>query len=120
MSVGRIAFGCGSIGIIVLLVSLFTGTDLTQVLNQVPSVQEAGGQQQVELSEADKQMGEFVSVVVGYTEDVWHKIFQENGMEYREPTLVLFTDAIQSGCGGARSEERRVGKEVYRPIKSRW
>lgn len=102
MSGGQLVFGGGVIGVVVLLVSLFTGTDLTQLLNQVPVTQQQGGQQ-VELSEADKEMGDLVSVVFGYTEDVWHEIFKENNMEYREPKLVLFTDAIQSACGGANA-----------------
>lgn len=102
MSGGQLVFGGGVIGVVVLLVSLFTGTDLTQLLNQVPLNQQQGGQQ-IELSEADKEMGDFVSVVFGYTEDVWHEIFKENNMEYREPKLVLFTDAVQSACGGANA-----------------
>ncbi len=101
MSGGKLVLGGGVIGVVVLLVSLFTGTDLTQLLNQVPTTQQGG--QQVELSEADKEMGELVSVVFGYTEDVWHEIFIENKMEYREPKLVLFTDAVQSACGGANA-----------------
>lgn len=99
MSGGRMVLGGGAIGVVVLLISLFTGTDLTQFLNQVPTGQQGG--EPVELSAKEKEMGEFVSVVVGYTEDVWHQIFQENGGDYREPKLVLFTDAVQSGCGGA-------------------
>lgn len=102
MTGGQLVFGGGVIGVVVLLVSLFTGTDLTQLLNQVPANQQQGGQQ-VELSEADKEMGDLVSVVFGYTEDVWHEIFKENNMEYREPKLVLFTDAVQSACGGANA-----------------
>lgn len=101
MSGGKMVLGGGVIGVVVLLVSLFTGTDLTQILNQMP-VQEQG-RQAVELSEADKEMGELVSVVFGFTEDVWHEIFNENNMEYREPKLVLFTDAVQSACGGANA-----------------
>jgi predicted metalloprotease len=37
--------------------------------------------------------------VLGKTEDVWHDIFRQNGREYREPTLVLFTDRVRSACG---------------------
>ncbi|HLT42831.1 MAG TPA: neutral zinc metallopeptidase, partial [Sphingobacteriaceae bacterium] len=50
MSGGKMVLGGGVIGVVVLLVSLFTGTDLTQILNQMP-VQEQG-RQAVELSEA--------------------------------------------------------------------
>ena len=53
------------------------------------------------LSEADQQMAEFVSVVLGDTEDSWHAIFGQLGREYKEPTLVLFTGSVNSACGNA-------------------
>jgi predicted metalloprotease len=37
------------------------------------------------------------------TEDVWDKIFSDHGQQYQKPTLVLFRDATQSGCGSASS-----------------
>ncbi|HPT12504.1 MAG TPA: neutral zinc metallopeptidase, partial [Bacteroidales bacterium] len=55
----------------------------------------------IELTEHQKEMGEFVSVVLGYTEDVWGEIFRQNGLEYRQPKLVLFSDNIESQCGYA-------------------
>lgn len=45
------------------------------------------------------EASEFVSVVLGDTEDTWDQIFQSSGNRYRPPTLVLFTDAVQSACG---------------------
>lgn len=98
---GKIALGGGVVGVIIFLISMYTGTDLTQVLNQIPATQQMQSGQQVELSAEDKRMGDMVSVVFGYTEDVWHDIFNENGMEYREPKLILFTGSVQSACGGA-------------------
>lgn len=99
MSGGRMAIGGGVIGVVILLISMFTGTDLSQFIDQLPVEQQS--EQRVELSEADKEIGDMVSVVFGYTEDVWHDLFQENSMTYREPKLVLFRDAVQSACGGA-------------------
>jgi uncharacterized protein len=46
---------------------------------------------------------EFVSVVLADTEDVWHALFQKAGSRYREAGLVLFSDAVESGCGVAGS-----------------
>ena len=46
-------------------------------------------------------MARYVSVVLAGTEDVWTKIFQESNMSYRQPTLVLFRDQVQSACGYA-------------------
>jgi predicted metalloprotease len=53
------------------------------------------------LSEKDKEMGDFVSVILADTEDVWRTVFSEGGQQYREPNLVLFSDQVQSACGYA-------------------
>ena len=42
---------------------------------------------------------DFVSVILASTEDAWRQIFAEHGATYREPTLVLFEDRVQSACG---------------------
>ena len=63
-----------------------------------PSSSSGGGQP---LSEADKVMGDFVSVVLADLEDVWQARFQQMGEEYREPQFVLFTDQVDSACGYA-------------------
>lgn len=103
MSGGKIALGGGALGIIVLLVSMFTGTDLSGILNQLPVQQPRSAQTEIELTAQEQEMGDFVSVVLGTTEDVWGEIFSQNGMHYEQPKLVLFRDAVQSGCGGASS-----------------
>lgn len=55
-------------------------------------------------SAADNQTAEFVSVVLGQTEDVWQKLFAEQGKRYEEPKLVLFRGSVNSGCGYASSQ----------------
>lgn len=42
-----------------------------------------------------------IRVVLASTEDVWSKIYSDNGQQYTPTKLVMFTDATQSGCGGA-------------------
>ena len=51
----------------------------------------------------DDKSKQFVSVVLGDTEDVWKDQFQRIGKTYREPKLVLFSQTTQSGCGFAQS-----------------
>jgi predicted metalloprotease len=53
------------------------------------------------LSEKDKEMGDFVSVVLANLEDTWQPLFQQMGQTYRAPHLVLFTDQVSSACGYA-------------------
>ncbi|HEX3438742.1 MAG TPA: neutral zinc metallopeptidase [Pseudolabrys sp.] len=48
-------------------------------------------------------MGKFVAAVLGNTEDVWTKIFQDAGQTYRAPRLLLYSGAVQGGCGYAQS-----------------
>jgi len=52
---------------------------------------------------AQDEGAQFVSAILGDTEDTWNAIFQQNGRQYEEPKLVLFTDVVRSACGTAQS-----------------
>ncbi|MFD2602901.1 KPN_02809 family neutral zinc metallopeptidase [Flavobacterium suzhouense] len=106
ISGGKLVAGGGVIGVIILLINMFMGGDNSAILNDINNQiqqQSASSGEPVELSAHDKEMGEFVATVLADTEDVWGKIFAENGMTYEEPKLVLFRDAVQTACGGASS-----------------
>ncbi|MEM7417997.1 MAG: neutral zinc metallopeptidase [Gemmatimonadota bacterium] len=47
----------------------------------------------------EDEAGQFLSAVLGMTEDVWSEIFAQNGARYQPPTMVLFSQAVESGCG---------------------
>jgi hypothetical protein len=49
------------------------------------------------------ETGKFVAAVLGNTEDVWGKIFQDAGQTYRAPRLLLYSGAVQGGCGYAQA-----------------
>ncbi len=103
MSGGGMAVGGGVGGIIViLLISFLTGKNPMDMLNGGGSTP-AYEQQQLPTTKEEDAKAEFVSVVLKLTEDVWHKIFAEEGKEYIDPKLVLFTNQSQSGCGYASS-----------------
>lgn len=98
-----IGFKGGIIGTlaIALVVYLLGGNPL-----EVINLMSTGGQQagtEAPLSAKDLEMGEFVSVVLADTEDVWKEMFNRMGYQYREPKLVLFRSAVQSACGFAQS-----------------
>lgn len=57
----------------------------------------------VQASAEEQQRLEFVKVVLADTEDVWNREFAGSGGSYVEPKLVVFRDAVQTGCGGASS-----------------
>jgi len=98
----QIAVGGGIGGILIaILFALLGGNpeDVSQVLQQ-PAGMETGGAAR-ELTAEEKQEGQFVSVVLAETEDVWGDLFREGGQTYRRPKLVLFSDQISSACGFA-------------------
>lgn len=101
MSAGGLAVGGGVIGVIAVILNLlFGGGDVSQLPDLLPG-QQPGQQSAPVENEADNQRAEFVKVVLAETEDVWNNVFQKEGSDYPEPTLVLFRNAVQSGCGSA-------------------
>ncbi|MEA5462956.1 KPN_02809 family neutral zinc metallopeptidase [Leptothoe sp. PORK10 BA2] len=100
-----IAVGGGGLGILVLaLVVTLLGGDPSILLNQVATPQSQSPSQQGQTSPAEDQLAEFTSIVLADTEDTWNQIFQQEiGQPYPEPALVLFSGAVQSGCGAAQS-----------------
>ena len=98
----------GGIGILLLaLVGMYFGIDPSIILNMGDSVQVVQQGQQargpVQQTAEDRQLAEFVSVVLADTEDTWNTIFRAGGKTYAEPTLVLFNGAVQSACGYAEA-----------------
>jgi uncharacterized protein len=94
--------GIGGAGaIVVFLIAIFLGVDPSQLLGTGGGDTSAPGTP-VELTAEDKAEGQFVSVVLGDTEEIWTKVFKEQlNAKYTPATLVLFKDATRSACGGA-------------------
>lgn len=102
MPVKGLAAGGGLVGVIVLLIAMFTGKDPTPLLQQMSQGggEGEGGQKQVD--PAQEPLRKFVSVVLADTEDVWGEQFPRNfGRSYEQPKLVLFTARVESACGMA-------------------
>ena len=94
--------GIGGIGVvIVLLIGIFFGVDLTPLLGP------GGGTVVTEApsgpNEIDDETEGFVAVVLAETEDIWGAMFQQSGLQYTEPRLVLFSGTTPSACGFAQS-----------------
>ena len=106
ISGGKVAVGGGVIGIIILLLNVFggeTGKQIAPVLEQMQGGQQTQTETAAPLSKEDEEMGQFVKVILADNEDIWGKIFQENGMTYKNPKLVLFRGSVNTACGGASS-----------------
>ena len=90
----------GGIGTIVIaLIAYFFGFDPGVVTDQAP--QQPGSQYQTPADRGQDTLAQFVSAVLGSTEDVWNDIFRRENADYREPTLNLFSGQVQSACGMA-------------------
>ncbi|MBD9526929.1 MULTISPECIES: neutral zinc metallopeptidase [Paracoccus] len=98
--------GAGGIGIVgvllVLAVGYFLGIDISPIMGSM----EQGSQttEQRELTPEEQEVGQFMSVVLADTEEVWGKVLPEQaGVEYVSPQMVMFSGQAQTGCGGASS-----------------
>jgi predicted metalloprotease len=105
--IGRgMVVGGGGLGtlVIILVVSWLTHRNplelLSEVQQQQPSATSAQ-QGQPGPPPADDEQAKFVSVILKDTEDTWHQVLPPLGVQYTEPHLVLFSDAVQSACGMA-------------------
>jgi len=99
MSTGRKIIGGGIGTIVIAIIILLLGGDPSELLNFSGDTQT----EQVTSTAEEDEMAQFVSVVLKDTETVWGKIFEQSGSSYRQPTLVLFRDQVESACGYASS-----------------
>lgn len=98
------AGGLGLGGIIIVgLITLLMGGDPTDVISTVQQMGGIGTEYATDYtpSEAEEELATFAKQILAGTEDVWTKIFEQNGLTYTPPRLVLFSGSVQSGCGGA-------------------
>lgn len=101
MSRGRMVAGGGIGTVVILLIVLLLGGDPVKLLDDMQQGGPSTETGQITSSPEEDEMAKFVSVVLKDTETVWAKIFEESGAVYRQPTLVLFRDQVESACGYA-------------------
>ena len=99
MSVGRVAVGGGLGTVVIMILALLFGVNPQQLFEQLPSEQQPGVQTSRPQNAQEDELKQFVGVVLAKSEDVWTDVFRQNGRQYRDPTLVLFTDRVDSACG---------------------
>jgi hypothetical protein len=88
----------GGLAIVIVIIGLVTGTDVSQLLGLA-----GGGKSQtsapVARSPQEDEQARFVGVILADTEQTWTKLFKAQGKTYVKPKLVLFTEAVASACG---------------------
>jgi Predicted metalloprotease len=99
--------GPGGLGIggiaAVVVISLLLGENPLEMLSLVSQMGGPATTQQGQMGVPDDEAAQFVAAILGETEDVWSEVFAARGARYQEPTLVLFSGAVQSACGTASS-----------------
>lgn len=103
MSGGKVVAGGGIIGVIILLITMFGGQDAQNLVPVIEQFNQQGTQIQRKLTSEEIETGKFVDALLTDNEEVWGKIFRENGMTYKEPNLVLFSGQVETACEGATS-----------------
>lgn len=101
---GKMAVGGGIVGAILIVVfGLFSGQDISTILGNLFTQTDMGSTQTSQSNvQREDEMDVFVKTILASTEDEWSQIFQKTyGKNYRQPGLVLFTNSVQSACGGA-------------------
>jgi predicted metalloprotease len=101
MRFGR-AGGIGLGTIVLALVAAYFGVDPSVVLQGTQPSQQAE-QVPYEESADEARLRKFVAVVLADTEDAWGAIFSAAGRTYEQPSLVLFSGAVESACGFAQA-----------------
>jgi uncharacterized protein len=98
---GLVGGGIGTIAIALLV--MFLGGDPTAVLEQVGNAPVQTTEEPYVESAAEGKTREFVATMLAATEDLWGRQFTAMGGAYQQPKLVLFREAVESGCGVAES-----------------
>ncbi|RZL32482.1 MAG: metalloprotease [Pedobacter sp.] len=95
---GKAVLG-GGVGILIVIVGLLFGQDLTGLVGQMPATEQGEVKKGIPTDEA----GRFTAGVLESTEQVWDAQFANMGKQYEYPVLRLFRDGVQSACGSASS-----------------
>ena len=99
---GGLLVGGGLGTLIIAAIIFFLGGDPSAILSS--GMGSSGAQtEQRDLTPDELEVRDFVSMITKENEQTWSKIFQENGMQYRDPKVVMFESVTQSGCGTAQA-----------------
>jgi predicted metalloprotease len=83
----------GGLGLVVVLViAALTGINPLALLG-------GGGGGTESAPPGNDEASQFVSAVLGSTEDAWAGVFSASGQQYRAPSLVIFSGYTSTGCG---------------------
>jgi len=102
----RTGVGISIGGVLFLVVLSFMGVDVRPFLGMATQQVDVGAQrpdQPYQENEQEAKLRVLTAVVLADTEDAWNQVLPRYGVQYEPPTLVLFSGAVDSGCGMAES-----------------
>ena len=94
-----VAAGGGILTLIIVIIIIIMGGDPAPLIQDQLQNQQAQVAEPRQASPEEEELAAMVSVVLADTEEVWQRLFREQGSNYRVPTLVLFTESVRSACG---------------------
>lgn len=107
-STGKTAAVGGGIGgvILIAIITLLSGGSLGDVVQNVAQNTDLSEMTNVstqandhEFTAEEEELAKFSSQILAGTEDIWTEVFQENGLQYQAPKMVLYTGSVRTGCG---------------------
>ena len=99
----KMGAGLGIGGVIIAaVIALLLGKDPSEAIQNL-NVGDSQTESAYTSTAEEEELASFTKKILAGTEDVWTAEFKKMGKTYKAPKLVLFTDAVQSGCGGASS-----------------
>ena len=109
----KVAAGGGLIVVIIAVIGMLLGKDLSGLASMFNQQQgSAGGQTQaqgpVQTSAADQELLDFAGVVLKDTEDIWHEILTHGDQRYIEPNMQIFDGNVPTACGVQRRSRRAI------------
>ena len=100
----KIGGGIGAV-VIACIIAWISGGNPLDVLMQNAGQLTSGNQySSYTPTQEEEELATFSKQILADTEDVWTELFAEQGLKYEPPTLVLYSGAVQSGCGNASSQ----------------
>ncbi|MDN4012285.1 neutral zinc metallopeptidase [Chryseobacterium gambrini] len=99
---GGAVVGGGLGTLIIAAIIFFLGGDPSSILSSGAGSGSPRTEQR-ELTAEDKKIGEMIDMMGKWNITTWDQVFQENGMQYTPPKIILFSETTQSGCGVAQS-----------------
>ncbi len=133
VSAGKLTGGGLALAVVVVVVARLFGYDISGLLGGGGASAPGAPSEQAEPpsgEDPDKPLVDFIKFVMKDIQDTFEGLFQAEGRPYRRAKLILFTDAVDTGCGRSSSaigpfycppdEHAYIDLSFYRELRQRF